>query len=204
MRWCAVVFLLVMSFGIRAGEVLLIPENNPKPVYPKALSRAGITGDVRVRFTVHANGSVDKVGILESDHPDFAEATRVALEQWRFKPWTVDQDRPAEREVVAPMVFRLDQSAPLHTNKLLTKLRCHAVNEDARRYPESAWVDMPAFSYTRSYLSNTFNSAQLSNEQRLALIARLNERAPIIVRRCGDSPLIRFMSLLPEEIKKLL
>lgn len=204
MRWCAVVFLLVVSFGIQAGEVLLIPENNPKPVYPKALSRAGITGDVRVRFTVHADGSVHKVSILESDHPDFAEAARVALAQWRFKSWTVDQDTPAEREVVAPVAFRLDQDMPLHVNKWLTRLRCHEINEDVRRYPASAWVDMPAFRYTRIYLSNTFNSAQLSNEQRLTLIARLNERVPIIVRRCVDSPSIRFMSLLPEEIRRLL
>jgi len=53
-------------------------------------------------------------------------------------------------------------------------------------------------------LSTTFIKTQLSNEQRLALIARLNERVPIIVRRCHDSPSIRFMSLLPEEIKKWL
>jgi len=174
----------------------------PKPLYPSSL--ISTQGHARISLKIHSDGTVSDVKALSATQPAFGEAAVAAATLWRFKPWTVDQDRPAEREVVAPMVFRLDQSAPLHTNKLLTKLRCHAVNEDARRYPESAWVDMPAFSYTRSYLSNTFNSAQLSNEQRLALIARLNERVPIIVRRCGDSPLIRFMSLLPEEIKKLL
>jgi len=45
------------------------------------------------------------VSILQSEHPDLAEAVRVAIEQWRFKPWTVGGDKPAEQEVIAPMVF---------------------------------------------------------------------------------------------------
>ena len=91
MRWFACVLLLVVSVGCRAGEVFLIPENNPKPIYPAALFRAGITGEVRVRFTANADGSVSKVSILQSDHPDLAEATRSAIEQWRFKPWTAER-----------------------------------------------------------------------------------------------------------------
>lgn len=32
MRWFLCVLLLVLSIEVRAGEVFLIPENNPKPV----------------------------------------------------------------------------------------------------------------------------------------------------------------------------
>ncbi len=48
MRWWLCGVLLLTSVGIRAGEVFLIPENNPKPIYPMALHRAGITGMVRI------------------------------------------------------------------------------------------------------------------------------------------------------------
>jgi TonB family protein len=204
MRWFVCVLLLVVSVGVRAEEVFLIPENNPKPIYPQALLRAGITGDVRVGFAVNADGSVSKVRILQSDHPDLAEAVRVAIEQWRFKPWTVGGDKVAEQEVIAPMVFRLDLDTPIHTNQWLKQLRCRDLNEALVDFPEYAWVDSKVFDYTRAYLSNVFNKTQLQNEQRLALIAKLNKQVPKIVRDCRASPVRKYMSLLPEDIRKLL
>ena len=204
MRWFACVLLLVVSVGVRAEEVFLIPENNPKPIYPQALLRAGITGDVRVGFAVNADGSVSKVRILQSDHPDLADAVRVAIEQWRFKPWTVGGDKVAEQEVIAPMVFRLDLDTPIHTNQWLKQLRCRDLNEALVDFPEYAWVDSKVFDYTRAYLSNVFNKTQLQNEQRLALIAKLNKQVPKIVRDCRASPVRKYMSLLPEDIRKLL
>ena len=204
MRWFVCVLLLVVSVGVRAEEVFLIPENNPKPIYPQALLRAGITGDVRVGFAVNADGSVSKVRILQSDHPDLAEAVRVAIEQWRFKPWTVGGDKPTEQEVIAPMVFRLDLDTPIHTNQWLKQLRCRDLNEALVDFPEYAWVDSKVFDYTRAYLSNVFNKTQLQNEQRLALIAKLNKQVPKIVRDCRTSPVRKYMSLLPEDIRKLL
>ena len=204
MRWFVCVLLLVVSVGVRAEEVFLIPENNPKPIYPQALLRAGITGDVRVGFAVNADGSVSKVRILQSDHPDLAEAVRVAIEQWRFKPWTVGGDKPTEQEVIAPMVFRLDLDTPIHTNQWLKQLRCRDLNEALVDFPEYAWVDSAVFGFTRAYLSNVFNKTQLQNEQRLALIAKLNKQVPKIVRDCRTSPVRKYMSLLPEDIRKLL
>jgi protein TonB len=202
MRWFMLFFLLVLSGVSRAGEVFLIPENNPKPLYPRALHRAGITGDVRVGFTVHADGSVSKINILQSDHPDLAEATKVAIGQWRFKPWTVEGDKPAELEIIAPMVFLLD--APNGINQWLKELKCREVNKGFVRTADYHWVDLAAFHYTRAYLSNGFLQGQLSTEQRLAMIAKLNGRVPSIARQCLDYPASRYMRFLPEEIRKLL
>lgn len=204
MRWLACVLLLVVSVGVRAEEVLLIPENNPKPIYPRALFRAGITGEVRVRFAANADGSVSNVNILQSDHPDLAEATRKAIAQWRFKPWTAGGDNPPEQDVTAPMVFRLDLDTPIHTNQWLKQLRCRDLNEALVDFPEYAWVDAAVFEYTRAYLSNVIYTTQLQNEQRLALIAKLNKQVPRIVRECRTSPVRKYMSLLPVDIRKLL
>ena len=204
MRWLVLVLLCVATVGVWAGEVLLIPESNPKPIYPRELFRKGITGEVRTRFTVYADGSVNKLSILHSDHPELAEASRKAITQWRFKPWTVEDDRPSEQEVTAPMVFRLDLDAPIHANQWLKQLRCRDFNETLSDFPEYAWIDAAVFDYTRAYLSNVFNATQLENEQRLALIAKLNKRVPKIVRDCRASPVRKYMSLLPEDIRKLL
>jgi TonB family protein len=196
--------MLAMSGEIRAGEVFLIPENNPKPIYPPALQRAGVIGDVRVSFVVYADGSVSNVKILQSDHPELAEATKVALAQWRFKPWTVEGDKPSEQEVIAPMIFSYDSSLPIHLNKWLKELKCRDLNEITVRTPESAWVDSFAFHYTRAYLTNAISAPTLTNERRLALIARLNRKVPIIVRECLNNPVSRYVRFLPQDIRKLL
>jgi protein TonB len=203
-RVMCLVLLLVLSVQSRAGDVFLIPEHNPKPIYPSALLRAGIIGDVRVRFTAYADGSVGKVSILQSDHPDLAEATRVAVGQWRFKPWTVEGDKPAEQEVIAPMIFGFDSGLPLHLNEWLKKLKCRDLNVVTVNTPEHAWADTTAFHYTRAYLSNAFSTTALTNERRLALIAKMNRKVPIIVRQCLNNPVARYVRFLPEDIRKLL
>ncbi|MCP2024469.1 UNVERIFIED_ORG: TonB family protein [Pseudomonas reinekei] len=205
MRWFVfVVLLFVWSVASNAGEVFLIPENNPKPIYPPALQRAGITGNVRVRFMAHANGSVSKVSILQSDHPDFAEATRVAIAQWRFKPWTVEGDNPEEQEVIAPMIFGFDVHLPLHLNQWLKALRCRDLNEALAHAPEHEWIDSAAFHYIRAYLSNAFSTATLPTERRLSLIADMNRKVPIIIRQCSNNPGSRYVRFLPEDIRQLL
>jgi TonB family protein len=204
MRWFVLLVMWALSGEAMAAEFFLIPESNPRPVYPIALQRAGIIGDVRVRFTVNFDGSVGKVSILQSDHHDLAEATRVAIEQWRFKPWTVEDGRPAEQEVIAPMQFRFNTTLPLHTNQWLKELRCRDLNEVIVHTAEQSWVDSAAFHYTRAYLSNAFSTTTLSPERRLALIARLNWKVPIIVRQCLNNPTSRYVRYLPEEIRKML
>ena len=203
MRWFALMFMVVVA-GVRAEEFLLIPEHNPRPTYPLALQRAGIIGDVRVRFSVNADGSVSKVSILQSDHPDLAEATRVAIAQWRFKPWAVEGDKPSEQEVIAPMQFRFDSTLPIHTNQWLKELRCRDLNEIFVQTAEHSWVDSAVFHYTRAYLSNSISTTTLSNERRLELIARLNRKVPFIVRQCMSNPVSRYVRYLPEDIRKLL
>lgn len=202
MNWIGMLLLLVLATTSQAGEVFLIPESNPGPEYPRVLQRAGITGDVRVSFTVHADGSVNKVSVLQSDHPALAESALAAVKGWRFKPWTVEGDKPAEQEVHAPLAFRMQ--APPGVNQWIKALPCREVNAHLANVAEYSWVDSLPFHYTRSYLSNTFFQHQLSNEQRLALIAKINRQVERTVRACRASPARKFMSLLPAEVRELL
>jgi protein TonB len=204
MRWWVCVLLLVVSLDVRAGEVFLIPENNPKPVYPVALYRAGITGMVRVHLTVQADGSVSKAEILEDAHPELGEASLAAVGQWRFKPWAITAEQPAQILVIAPMDYRLDQEQPIHVNKTLERLKCGDLGRAALNIAETSWVDLPVFSWTRSYLTHSLSPTQLPEEKRLGLIARLNDSIPSIVRRCNTYPASRYVRFLPEEIRVLL
>ncbi|WP_204124172.1 energy transducer TonB [Pseudomonas sp. 008] len=204
MRWFALVVLCVISSGVRAGAVFLIPTDNPKPTYPRALNRAGITGEVRVSLTVHADGSVSNVAVPKDAHPDLAEASQSAVSQWRFQPWEISGDRPAQIQVVAPMVFRLDDTPPIHANEELKKLRCSDVSRVAQHFSDFSWVDLPVFNWTRSYLTHSISPTQFPEEKRLALIAKLNKSAPSIVRSCNTHPTSRFVRFLPQDIRELL
>ncbi|MFM9381323.1 energy transducer TonB [Pseudomonas sp. UV AK001] len=203
MRWFFAWLFMVVGGSALASEKFLIPENNPKPVYPRMLQRAGITGEVKVSFIVRADGSVGDITIRESTHPDLAEAVRVAIMQWRFKPWVVEGEKPEEQEIVAPMIFHLDEQ-PLHINQWLKAVKCRAVTDSLGNMSEFDWVDSEIFVYTRAYLSNSINRRQLSDEERLAMIAKMNKRVPMIVRSCRENPAQEFMSLLPVEIRELL
>lgn len=60
-------------------------------LYPPLLRVAGMGGRVRVEFVVDRTGRVvpGSVRTLESSHPMFTDATRTALEQFRFRPGRV-------------------------------------------------------------------------------------------------------------------
>lgn len=202
MNWIGMLLLLVLATASQAGQLFLIPESHPDPIYPQALQRAGITGDVRVEFTVQADGSVNKVSVLQSDHPALAESASAAVKRWRFRPWTVAGDKPPEQEVIAPLAFRLE--APKGINQWIKGLSCRDVNSYLANAAEYSWVDALPFHNIRGYLSNIFFQRQLSNEQRLAMIAKMNKQVPIIFTNCRDNPTRKFMSLLPAEIRELL
>jgi len=58
------------------------------PVYPELLKSAGIEGKVLVAFVVDTTGRAEmsSLKIMQSDHPLFTEAVRVALPRMRFLP----------------------------------------------------------------------------------------------------------------------
>ena len=55
--------------------------------YPSILKRRGIGGTVRLKVTVHADGSVKDVEVL-GGNPALADAAEKAVRQWRFAPGT--------------------------------------------------------------------------------------------------------------------
>ncbi len=61
------------------------------PIYPKKALEKQISGEVRVRITVDADGRVKGVAILSSTPPGvFDQAVMAAVSRWRFKPLPAD------------------------------------------------------------------------------------------------------------------
>ena len=76
------------------------------PVYPRAALEDNVSGEVRVRITVDAEGKVADTEILESTPAGvFDGAALAAVRRWRFKPAEVD-GRPVESSSIQSLLFR--------------------------------------------------------------------------------------------------
>jgi TonB family protein len=67
-----------------------IEDSAVRPVYPEAMRQAKIQGRVVIQATIDSNGEVAEIEVLTADHPAFGEAAIEAIEQWRYKPATLD------------------------------------------------------------------------------------------------------------------
>jgi TonB family protein len=76
------------------------------PEHPPELMKELVNGDVTLECLVDADGVVREVKTLDTTHPAFAEAAKVALEQWEFKPGTID-GKPAPIRIRVPFEFKL-------------------------------------------------------------------------------------------------
>ena len=78
------------------------------PRYPEALRRAGVEGDVVVKFVVDTTGRIDmgSVEILKSTHDAFVAAVRETLAKLRFAP-AFSGERKIRALAVMPFHFTL-------------------------------------------------------------------------------------------------
>ena len=77
----------------------------PVPVYPADMLAANLSGMVTVGLTLHNDGSVSGARIIKSSHPAFEKDVVATVNQWRFKPWTVTPEAPAEQDASNLLIF---------------------------------------------------------------------------------------------------
>lgn len=89
-----------------APAVALKRTRNAAPEYPQDALQAGLSGEVRVRITVQADGRV-KDAVIERAAPEkvFDAAALAAVRKWRFKPIGAD-DSGIEASAVTTIVFK--------------------------------------------------------------------------------------------------
>ncbi|MFL5381987.1 MAG: energy transducer TonB [Longimicrobiaceae bacterium] len=81
--------------------------------YPRALRRAGVTGEVRLRFRIATDGSVDpsSLRVESSTNAAFEEPAATAAVRMRFSPATLG-GRPVAVWVSVPIMFGLENVRP--------------------------------------------------------------------------------------------
>lgn len=97
--WAATSAPLAWGQEIKGQETNRKVKSKVSPLYPELARRMNISGVVKVRVTVAANGSV-KDAQLVGGHPVLANAAMEAVRKWRF------ETRP--EETAETVEFRFD------------------------------------------------------------------------------------------------
>lgn len=90
-----------------ADHAIPRPLDTPAPRYPQEALRRGISGTVRVRVVVAADGSVDRLELAQASGNRYLDrAALEAVRRWRFQPATRN-GQPVAAEVTVPIDFNL-------------------------------------------------------------------------------------------------
>jgi TonB family protein len=85
------------------GEPPRVIKRTP-PVYPMAMRRSGMRGDVVVEFVVDEEGSVRSPVVVRTLNPSFNEAALDAVRAWKFEPARVE-GRAVKTRMQQPISF---------------------------------------------------------------------------------------------------
>jgi len=76
------------------------------PDYPAVALNARVLGEVQLAATLSADGTVEKVEVCRGAFPPFVDASRQAIQRWRF----AQDPRPEQRRVaMVTFDFRIEQ-----------------------------------------------------------------------------------------------
>ncbi len=99
---CLPLPLEIKTVGVPPSVIKQVP-----PVYPPAMRRFGLGGQVVVDFVVDKDGTVKNPTVTRSDNPEFDAAAVESVRQWTFHAGTRD-GKPVVTHLQVPIVFTLD------------------------------------------------------------------------------------------------
>jgi len=211
MRFCVVIGFLLCAFQALAADVLLIPEQTPRPEFPRQLIDTRYTGKVRVHLTIAAHGGIQAARIIESSHPAFAEATQRAVVGWRFQPWTTDNGEPSTLEFTVPILFGARGIEPF-SSEITVGLRntlcaylLYEVKASLRNFAEQPLKNVDVFQYTQEFVNGAYvQRLKPDPHTRATLVAQMESAIPRIVKHCKRNPDHPVAYYLPKGIREVL
>lgn len=83
------------------------PVKQGPPIYPYAMSRAGLIGAVKIEFVIDKEGNVPDAYVVESNNPWFERPALDAVMGWKFEPGQID-GRAVNTRAMQLIEFSLD------------------------------------------------------------------------------------------------
>jgi protein TonB len=100
----------IKIFDVSQLDQIPIATYQAPVLYPFAMRREGITGQVVVEFIVDSNGTVHDAFAFSSTQHEFESAAVSAIMKWRFKPGRKDGHVVITRHMQIPIDFKLDDN----------------------------------------------------------------------------------------------
>lgn len=95
------------GMGLFEGDI--IPLQRIAPQYPRQAARDGVTGYVKIEFTVNPDGSVKDARVIEGKPRGVFDAAAItAALKWKFKPKVLD-GQPVAQKGIVQVDFNLDE-----------------------------------------------------------------------------------------------
>lgn len=91
-----------IPLGIVQPEVM----HRVEPAYPQTLLRMHKEGIVILQALITANGDVQKIEILRSEHPLFSQSAMNAVSQWKYRPAKL-RGKPVAVYFTVTVMFRI-------------------------------------------------------------------------------------------------
>lgn len=98
-------------FDLRELDSAPVPTAQRRPVYPRDLRQARISGEAMVEFVVDADGKVRDAKIKSSSHRSLEGPVLEAVGRWQFRPGVKD-GKPVQTRMAVPFVFQLNDADP--------------------------------------------------------------------------------------------
>ncbi len=108
------------------------------PIYPYAMSRAGVSGMVAIEFIIDKTGNVRNAYVIQSNNPWFERPALDAVLQWKFTPAEVG-GRPVYTRVSQLIEFHLEPGGRDLEMWQVTKGKDHD-----QQQPEFQWETPPS------------------------------------------------------------
>ena len=105
----APVLVLMVSFlvlAVPSAAELVVPKpvETKSPEYPEELTSTGVGGMTLIDVLVRKDGTATDPVVKSADHPEFGEAAKAVIVDWKFNP-AMQDGRPIEMRVAVPFQF---------------------------------------------------------------------------------------------------
>jgi TonB family protein len=192
--------VIFISVSARA-DFQLEPDHVPPPKFEMDAEK--FTHDLKaiVKYTIHNDGSVRDISLVESNHDEYANSVLSAVASWRYKPWPLTGN-PATTSLILTYTRSADEHLSESHKEIIRNMRCRHLSREVAQYlavnPQKSLIDMRSARRTRKMLR--INPLDLPHQRSMRLNALFNDWFPEIIEKCRDNPDARYLGYLPDEL----
>ncbi len=96
----------IKLFELSQLDEVPTPKFQASPIYPPAMLRGRVAGEVLIRFVVNTSGNVVDAMVEEASRTEFIQPALQAVRQWKFRPGRI-KGRFVNTRMTVPVGFEL-------------------------------------------------------------------------------------------------